>query len=100
VHAVDIDPLAVAATGENAARNGVAVTPLRADALSDVLPAAPLWVANLERRLLEPLLRRDSLPGELIVSGLLSDEPFDHSGWRALARADRDGWRALRLVRP
>jgi ribosomal protein L11 methyltransferase len=100
VHSVDLDPLAVAATRENAARNGATLTVLQANALYDVLPAAPLWVANLERRVLEPLLRRQGLPDELIVSGLLSDEPFDHSGWRALARADREGWRALRLVRP
>ena len=99
IQAVDVDLLAVAATRENAARNGVALEAWQADALADPLPAVPFALANLERRLLEPLLVRGGLPPRVLVSGLLSDEPLDHAGWRAADRADRDGWRALLLER-
>src|SRR5204863_3412814 len=62
VRAFDIDPLAVSATAENAAQNGVAVDVALSDVLNDPLPAAPLWLANLELHLLEPLLARPDLP--------------------------------------
>ena len=62
IQAVDLDPLAVAATRENARRNGVALEAWQADALAEPLPAVPFAVANLERRLLEPLLVRAGLP--------------------------------------
>ena len=58
LRAFDIDPLAVDATRRNAERNGVDVEVARADALTDPLPSAPLWLANLELHLLEPLLGR------------------------------------------
>ena len=41
IQAVDLDPLAVAATRENATRNGVALEAWQADALADPLPAVP-----------------------------------------------------------
>src|SRR3954447_24848360 len=56
--AVDLDPLAVDATRDNAARNGVEVRVLCADAHHDPLPDSPFWMANLELYLLEPLLER------------------------------------------
>jgi ribosomal protein L11 methyltransferase len=89
VGAFDLDPLAVEATAENAARNGVALAAARADVLSDPLPEAPLWLANLELRLLEPLLRRADVPGCVLVSGLLDPETV--AGHR---RVVADGWAA------
>jgi ribosomal protein L11 methyltransferase len=92
--AVDVAPMAVQATAQNAARNGVRVEVFQADALSDSLPHAPLWIANLELHLLEPLLRRADLPAALLVSGLLADQTL--GGER---RVVADGW-AAELLRP
>jgi ribosomal protein L11 methyltransferase len=89
IQAFDIDPLAVDATRDNAARNGVVVQAARADVLVDPLPRAPLWLANLELRLLEPLLRRDDLPDLVLCSGLLASQSV--GGPR---RAVVDGWAA------
>jgi ribosomal protein L11 methyltransferase len=103
VTAVDLDDLAVSAARENAERNGVDIDVFAADALRDALPAADLAVANLERRLLEPLLRRrGELPRRVLVSGLLGAEAeaLDRGGWRVAARADADGWSALALDAP
>ena len=72
--AFDIDPLAVDATRRNAERNGVVVEVARADVLTDPLPPAPLWLANLELHLLEPLLRRTDVPPRVLVSGLLETQ--------------------------
>lgn len=74
VTAIDIDPDAVAATADNAARNGLEVTatttPLAAiDARFDVV------VANMTSGALAPLVpdlvRRTRLGGILVVSGML-----------------------------
>lgn len=89
VQAFDIDPLAVAATHRNAERNGVEVPVTQADVLHDPLPPAPLWLANLELHLLEPLLRRPDVPPRVLVSGLLESQ--------TVGGADRvvvDGWAA------
>lgn len=93
VWALDRDPLAVEATRENAARNGVGVTASVADMLTDPLPAAPLWLANLELGLLERLLRRPDLPRAIVASGLLESETL--GGGR---RVCVDGW-AAELIR-
>jgi ribosomal protein L11 methyltransferase len=85
----DLDPLAVGATAENAARNGVALEVARADVLRDPLPEAPLWIANLELGLLRGLLRRPDLPARILVSGLLGEETVG-GGERVVA----DGWAA------
>jgi ribosomal protein L11 methyltransferase len=90
----DLDPLAVGATAENAERNGVALEVAQADVLLDPLPAAPLWIANLELGLLRRLLERPDLPARLLVSGLLDEETVG-GGERVVA----DGW-AAELVRP
>jgi ribosomal protein L11 methyltransferase len=89
----DLDPLAVSAAAENAARNGVELPVARADVLSDPLPEAPLWLANLELHLLERLLERPDLPPLILVSGLLDPETVG-GGDRVVA----DGW-AAELVR-
>jgi len=91
----DIDPLAVQATRENAARNGVAPAEVeRRDVLVDPLPAAPLWLANLEMHLHEALLRRNDLPPLVVASGLLDSQTL--GGER---RVVADGWAAELLVR-
>ncbi len=100
VAALDVDPLAVAATAENACRNGVDVSTWTADALRDPLPLADLALANLQHDLLVPLARRAAeLPPRLIVSGLLATETFAPPGFRVGARAAVDGWQALVLER-
>jgi ribosomal protein L11 methyltransferase len=93
VAALDIDPLAVGAAAENAARNGVALAVARADVLADPLPAAPLWIANLELGLLRRLLQRADLPPLILASGLLAPETVG-GGERVVC----DGW-AAELVR-
>jgi ribosomal protein L11 methyltransferase len=89
VEAFDIDPLAVDATRRNAERNGVEVPVAQADALADPLPPAPLWLANLELHLLEPLLRRPDVPPRVLVSGLLESQTLGGS-----RRVVVDGWAA------
>jgi hypothetical protein len=61
----------------------------RADVLSDPLPPAPLWLANLELRLIEPLLRRDDRPELVLCSGLLASQTVGGD-----VRAEVDGWAA------
>jgi len=61
----------------------------RADVLTDPLPPAPLWLANLELHLLEPLLRRTDVPPRVLVSGLLERQTVG-GGERVIV----DGWAA------
>ena len=90
----DLDPLAVGAAAENAARNGVTLTVAAADVLADPLPEAPLWLANLELGLLQRLLRRTDLPRRIIASGMLGSETVGGA-----ERVVADGW-AAELVEP
>jgi len=94
VAAFDVDPLAVGATAENAARNGVEVAVALADVLADPLPSAPLWLANLELGILERLLERTDLPARILASGLTADQTLGGS-----PRAEVDGWAAELLHR-
>jgi ribosomal protein L11 methyltransferase len=94
VQCFDLDPLAVGAAAENAARNGVTLTVARADVLADPLPEAPLWLANLELGLLQRLLRRTDLPRRIIASGMLGSETIG-----GVERVVADGW-AAELVEP
>jgi len=89
IQAFDLDPLAVGATAENAARNGVDVAVAQADVLTDPLPPAPLWLANLELDLLRRLLERADLPARVLASGLTSDQTLG-----GVDRAEIDGWAA------
>jgi ribosomal protein L11 methyltransferase len=89
VSAFDVDPLAVGAAIENAARNGVDVAVSHADVLTDPLPPAPLWLANLELGLLRRLLERPDLPERIVASGLTSDQTLG-----GVARTEADGWAA------
>ncbi len=94
VRAFDLDPLAVGATAENAARNGVDLEVGRADVLTDPLPSAPLWLANLELGLLRRLLERPDLPARIIASGLTADQTLGGSD-----HVEIDGW-AAELLEP
>src|SRR6185503_6105509 len=89
--AVDNDPIAVAATAENAARNGVADRIAPGDALPD--GAFPLVLANIQAHVLREL--KDALvartAGTLILSGLLAPQ--------AAPLADEFVAAGLRLVR-
>ncbi|MGN6380847.1 MAG: 50S ribosomal protein L11 methyltransferase [Gaiellales bacterium] len=99
LHAFDIDPLAVAATRENAERNGVSAEVAKADVLADPLPAAPLWIANLQLDLLERLLARPDVPSSVLASGLTADQSLAGLGVEVAHRAEVDGW-AAELVSP
>ena len=61
----------------------------RRDVLADPLPPTPLWLANLELHLLEPLLRRSDRPPLVLASGLLERQTL--GGAR---RAVVNGWAA------
>jgi ribosomal protein L11 methyltransferase len=93
LQAFDLDPLAVSAAAENAQRNGVEVPVERRDVLTDPLPESPLWLANLELHLLEPLLRRRDRPPVILASGLLESQRLGDGPRRVV-----DGW-AAELVR-
>jgi ribosomal protein L11 methyltransferase len=101
VEAWDLDPHAVAAARANLARNGLAeaVRVFEADVLAAPLPACDLALANIERRTVEALLRREGLPERVIVGGLRDDDALDLTGWTIDDERVEDGWRTLRLRR-
>ncbi len=75
VVAVDHDPLAVSATIDNAAVNGVDLQAWQADLRDGPLPPAPTVCANLLRPLLLECARSlETVPDRLIASGLLAEE--------------------------
>jgi ribosomal protein L11 methyltransferase len=107
VAAFDSDPLAVDATRDNAAVNGVALAVSRLDLREQRVPSAPTVVANL----LRPLLLRvaadgfaGDVPQRLIVSGLLAHEgdeiaaAFGAHGLAETARLAGGEWVALALA--
>jgi ribosomal protein L11 methyltransferase len=106
VLALDVDPLAVAATAENAARNGVELEVRRLDLRAEQVPDAELVLANV---LAGPLLAwagsQRRLAPTLILSGLLATEAdgvaaaYAARGRRERARRTRGDWAALLLTR-
>lgn len=111
VDAIDIDPDAVAATEENARRNGVADRVRAAVASIDAWegPPAPLLLANLlaaaHVALASTLTRAVAPGGSLIAGGLLAHEVPPVAGTFAAAGcwlaevAEHEGWAALLLRR-
>ncbi|MCW3065257.1 MAG: ribosomal methyltransferase [Solirubrobacterales bacterium] len=106
VTAVDHDPLAVAASAENARANGVELSVARCDLRTGPLPTAPTVVANLLRPLLLVYAERLAEPPErLLVSGLLAGEvdevagAFARRGMREAQRRERGGWASALLSR-
>jgi ribosomal protein L11 methyltransferase len=114
VRGVDIDPVAVAAARENAARNGLTPEFLVADATDTAvaLPASDTVVANIALgpilrlavrfRVGEPGSAPQLRPAHLLLAGLLveqGDEALaafpDH---RVRSRLEEDGWLLLHLV--
>ena len=111
--ALDVDPIAVTATAENAAQNRVAdrIAP-STTSLTEVTEQFPLVLANIQahvlRELLGALVRCTEPGGTLILSGLLTPqaEPiaaeFTAAGMRrARIRASTDDpqWSSVTLVR-
>ena len=95
---VDVDPVAVETTTDNAAANGVELEACVVDALTEPLPAADVAVANV---LLDPvaaILRRLEA-GAAITSGYLEGERPAHAGWSHVEGAVLDGWAADRFER-
>jgi ribosomal protein L11 methyltransferase len=111
VDAIDVDPDAVAATMDNARRNGVEDRVRAAVAAADAWagPPAPLVLANLlaaAHVTLAPALARLITPdGRLIAGGLLAHEmpivagTFAAEGCWLVEVCEDDGWAALHLGR-
>jgi ribosomal protein L11 methyltransferase len=99
VYACDVDPLAVSAARENVRVNHVDVEVFEADAASDELPAADLWLANLAKGPLSDVLARPDAPGRAILSGLFADDLPRMPGWRIEREVERAGWHALLVAR-
>ena len=97
VTAVDEDPNAIEATGENAARNGVDVAVARAHVLVDELPSVRVAVANVSLAVVGAVLPR--LRAEwAVVSGFRAEDELDTGEWHHAARAERGGW-AVEVLR-
>jgi ribosomal protein L11 methyltransferase len=101
VSACDNDPLAVAATLDNARVNGVSVSVARVDVLRDPLPPGQTVAANLLGPLLLPLAARLAGREGVIASGMLEREaePVSNAlaavGLRVTRRLSRGGWCTL-----
>jgi ribosomal protein L11 methyltransferase len=90
VVAVDIEGPSIAATLENAGRNGVAID-ARLVTRDEQLPSAPLAVANISLASVEALPDRFETE-TLVTSGYFASEQPALAGYRAEARRTLDGW--------
>ena len=93
VFALDVDPVAVAAAGENARKNEVDVEVECADVFAAELPAAELALANVTLKAVERVAGRFK-GGELIASGYLASERPALAGWKHVDRRAAEGWAA------
>jgi ribosomal protein L11 methyltransferase len=93
VWAVDVDAQAVEAAEANAARNGVSVVALHADALADRLPAADTAVANIALDVVERVAPRLEC-SHLVTSGYLESQHPGLAGYRSVERRVLEGWAA------
>jgi ribosomal protein L11 methylase PrmA len=98
VLAVDVDPVAVEVTRENAERNHVTVEAAVVDALADELPPADAALANVALDVVERILPRLDVR-RVVTSGYLDRDRPDVAGWRPVDRRERDGWAADLLER-
>ncbi|MBI4570792.1 MAG: 50S ribosomal protein L11 methyltransferase [Chloroflexi bacterium] len=116
VDAVDIDPFAVRATEENAARNGVEAHVCAAQgSLGSAWPFRPppadydLVLANLSGRLVRelalPLVEALRPEGVALVSGIIAEQEaasrraLQRAGGRIIDMRGEDGWRLLVVAR-
>jgi ribosomal protein L11 methyltransferase len=107
VDAIDNDPLAVTATRENAAANGVGERIAASEGSLEGLSSYPLVLANIEARVLVPLapalIARVAPGGHLLMSGLLHADAdrvrAAYPGFRECARPKLGDWCALVLQR-
>ena len=93
VYAVDVDPLAVAATRANAAVNCVEIDVTEGDALCGELPKTHTTIANLTLAdvcALAPRVRSV----HLLTSGYLAGERVVLHGFTRVRRRELDGWAA------
>jgi ribosomal protein L11 methyltransferase len=106
VTAIDMDPLAVSATLENAEANGVSDRIAASDTdVSQVSERFPLVLANIEARVLVPmaavLSERVAPGGKLFLSGLLQPDMermlAAYAHMRVLKQLEAGDWRALLL---
>ncbi len=93
VTAIDVDPVAVEVTIENAVANGVALDVRVADALQGAMPSVDVALANVLRAPVEAVLPRLDA-GVAVTSGYLAGELPAHAGWDHAASVELDGWAA------
>ena len=98
IHAIDREPAAVAATSENALRNGVAFDVALADALAADLPKTDAVVANIDLASVERLTPRLTAP-TLVTAGYFHSRTPAARGFRHAERRVEGGWAADRWVR-
>lgn len=108
VHAFDIDPQALAATRENAARNGVADRLVSCETEAQLPPECDALLANIVSETLlalaPALAARVAAGGSLLLSGILAGQEAEvtarFSAWFDMTRfARREGWAALHGAR-
>ena len=92
VTAVDVDPLAVEATGRNAAANGVEIAVSVVDDRGR-LPRADTVVANILLAVVADLAERIDCT-RLITSGYLASDSFVPARFRRVRRVGDEGWAA------
>jgi ribosomal protein L11 methyltransferase len=96
--AIDDDPVAIASTRENAARNGVELEAICADALTTRLPPASIAVVNILLPVVERVLARLET-GVAVTSGYATSDSLAAPGWHSLRRLALEGWAGDTLAR-
>jgi ribosomal protein L11 methyltransferase len=107
--AMDVDPEAVATTGENLDLNGITSVDRRVGSLEEAGAPVDLLLANIEASVLVPLAPQFpahlASGATLILSGLLRSDveaitrAYAEVGLTIVGRRDEDEWSALRLQR-
>ena len=106
IDAVDIDAAAVAATRDNAARNGVTLAPGPPDRAQGAYSLVLANILATPLKLLAPLLAGHVAPGgRLVMAGILERQAEEltaaYAPWLDVRVADReDGWILMTAQRP
>ena len=106
IDAVDIDVAAVTSTRDNAARNGVALSPGLPDQAQGLYSIVLANILATPLKLLAPLLAGHVAPGGwLVMAGILERQAEEltaaYAPWLAVQVADReDGWILMTARRP